>query len=300
MISGFVMMATVGSFYGRADGWKDFAAKRLLRIVPMYWLATSAKLGTMLLMPAMILHAELAPWTLISSYLFLPSTNADGRFEPLLGVGWTLIFEMFFYAVFAAALATRRNVIAVVAAVLLACSAISVFRTPDWPAGTMYFNPIVLYFLFGMLLFRLSSFLSTNAFKALGLLALLGITVAPFAGIDIKAAAGNVDTMLLAIGIVVVAVAIEPLISGRVPKIVLFFAEASYVLYLFHPLAAPIVPEVLRRVLPTAPTWVSVVMCITLALIVASIIHVIIEKPVTKWLRDRLFKPKQLLETASA
>jgi exopolysaccharide production protein ExoZ len=43
------------------------------------------------------------PW-IIGSYLFLPVAPPGGSISPVIGVGWTLNYEMFFYAIFAGAL----------------------------------------------------------------------------------------------------------------------------------------------------------------------------------------------------
>lgn len=287
IISGFVMMATAGSLINTPGGWKIFASKRLIRIAPMYWLATSVKLISMLIIPSMVLHAELSPWTIISSYAFLPSTNIEGRFEPLLGVGWTLIFEMFFYAVFTVGLFLRVNVIAFTTMVMGTCFIISLFRTPEWNAATMYFSPIVLYFLIGMILFKLSKQLRPSAMIAI---ALIGIAICAIAfatlEFDVKSGAANFATVAISCLIVLVTIAIEPFVKGRLPAALLFFGEASYVLYLFHPLIAPIVPEVLRRTYPAIPPGACVAICVAVSLIAAAIIHVAIEKPVTARLRN--------------
>lgn len=299
IISGFVMMATAGSFINAADGWKAFASRRLLRIVPMYWLATSIKLTTMLAIPAMILHAELTPWTIFSSYLFLPSTNVEGRFEPLLGVGWTLIFEMFFYATFTLGLFLRIHVVKFVGAVMGACFLASFFRTPDWNAATMYFSPIVLYFLIGMLLFEISRRARPSTIKATAFIA-FAIAVLAFSMLefDVRSGASNLATIATSCLIVFITIAIEPLIRGRVPRQLLFLGEASYVLYLFHPLVAPIVPEALRRFYPEVSPNICVALCIAVAMSAAIVIHLTIEKPLTSRLRH-LASPRHIPSVAS-
>lgn len=288
IISGFVMMATARSFTSAPGGWKLFASRRLLRIVPMYWLATTVKLVTMLLIPSMILHANLSPWTIFSSYTFLPSTNIDGRFEPLLGVGWTLIFEMFFYATFTIGLFLRVNVITFVSAVMSTCFLVSFFRTPDWNAATMYFNPIVMYFPIGMLMFELSQRVSRVTLQTSALIATI-LALFAFLNLefDVKSGAANLATVATSCLVVFVTISAEPLLRGRLPKLLLFLGEASYVLYLFHPLVAPIVPEVLRRIYPTIPAEISVALCIVTAVLTAALIHSAIERPVTHWLKAR-------------
>jgi peptidoglycan/LPS O-acetylase OafA/YrhL len=86
-----------------------FTIKRLIRIVPMYWIATTIKVAALIAAPAVVLHATLDPSRIIMSYFFLPSVTPDGRWEPILGVGWTLVFEMFFYLLFAVALFVKKT-----------------------------------------------------------------------------------------------------------------------------------------------------------------------------------------------
>src|SRR4051794_40777008 len=90
VISGFVMMVSTQRLVGRRDGWKYFWMRRTIRIVPLYWIATTIKLLALVVAPAAILHATLDPRDVVLSYLFLPSYNVDGLVQPLLGVGWTL------------------------------------------------------------------------------------------------------------------------------------------------------------------------------------------------------------------
>nr|WP_315239900.1 acyltransferase [uncultured Albidiferax sp.] len=297
LISGFVMMATSGGYLGRNSDWVDFAKKRILRIVPMYWLATTIKLLIMLLIPAMVLHAQIGAGTILSSYFFLPTINAEGRFEPLLGVGWTLIFEMFFYACFTSVIYLRKNPLIWITAIFAFLAFFDIFRVPGWPAATMYLDPVLLYFPAGMAIYVVSELYGIRGLLklTLGLAATLVVTCGylwyfGFWEFEIKGGANNLQTMVIACLVVSVIVTSEPWIKGRVPRLILFFGEASYVLYLFHPLVAPVVPEVLRRLMPGLPPSISVLLCVFAALIAAAITHILIEKPVTLILKPWLFK----------
>jgi len=42
VISGFVMAISSGGLMQRANGWKMFLARRLIRIVPLYWVVAPA------------------------------------------------------------------------------------------------------------------------------------------------------------------------------------------------------------------------------------------------------------------
>ena len=56
----------------------------------------------MVLAGEFVLHSRFSPLDTVMSYLFLPTRNGDGNYFTLLGVGWTLNFEMLFYMLLAA------------------------------------------------------------------------------------------------------------------------------------------------------------------------------------------------------
>jgi peptidoglycan/LPS O-acetylase OafA/YrhL len=88
VISGFVI--GMQRFEPGFAGVYDFMAKRVARIVPLYWTMT-------------LIFACVAAWTpaqLVRSLLFIEGPT-DGGF-PVLGPGWSLEYEMFFYVCFAA------------------------------------------------------------------------------------------------------------------------------------------------------------------------------------------------------
>jgi exopolysaccharide production protein ExoZ len=109
VISGFVMIISSQSLLTRSDGWKQFGLRRIVRIVPLYWSLLTLKLVTLLLVPSVLRVTHIAPWAIIGSYLFVPSFNHDGDIAPILFVGWTLNFEMFFYLLLAIALKFRLD-----------------------------------------------------------------------------------------------------------------------------------------------------------------------------------------------
>src|SRR5262249_8314784 len=58
VISGFVMVVSTAKLKSVADSWKIFVKRRIIRIVPMYWLATTLKLLAMILVPSVVLHSQ--------------------------------------------------------------------------------------------------------------------------------------------------------------------------------------------------------------------------------------------------
>ncbi|MFZ4893533.1 acyltransferase family protein [Plantibacter sp. Mn2098] len=305
VISGFVMMIASGMRQHEPGDWKYFSMRRIVRIVPMFWIALTVKIATMLVLPAAVLHAQLTPSTVVFSYLFIPNRNSEGRVEPLLGVGWTLTFEMMFYLIFAIALFVRVRPVVFAGLVLVGLAVGSIFRPPgDWPAWAVYFDPIVLYFLVGMLI---ALVVTKPAFRRLrypvfGALVAILVVVALLPGADLSLDRGSPVRMLGVAAIVYGVVLLEPILTGRIPRQVLFLGDASYSLYLFHPLIAPIVPVVLARLgIISAP--LSIVLAVAVAIIGGALVYRWIERPITGQLRRRLpymTKPKAKPQPVSA
>ncbi len=105
VISGFIM-GTIG--YRETP--LDFMMKRIIRIVPLYWLVTAA-VCLVSLIPGVFHQFSCDLPSLLQSLFFIPYVNQAGHIEPLMVPGWTLNYEMFFYAVFAVGLAIRRPVV---------------------------------------------------------------------------------------------------------------------------------------------------------------------------------------------
>ena len=156
VISGFIMMVSSQRLRRQQDGWLKFIRLRLVRLVPLYWLATAVKLAVVLAVPAVALHTYPNAWNAVASLLFLPSVDATGAVIPVLGVGWTLSFEMLFYAAFAAALYLSLNPLAVVTPAMIGLAALSVAKQAYWPAAATLADPIVLEFVFGLLIGHLA------------------------------------------------------------------------------------------------------------------------------------------------
>ena len=147
ILSGFIMICLTQD---RVVSPKDFLFQRAARIVPLYWLAT----GLAFLLACLGLKvwgASTDLGLLVKSLLFVPSTNAEGRTWPTLYLGWTLNYEMFFYAVFAVVLLLPQRLRVVTLAFvflgLVVCNA--VFRSAN-PIMATYTDPIILEFLIGI------------------------------------------------------------------------------------------------------------------------------------------------------
>ena len=112
-ISGFIIMLTTHKHTAY------FLRKRLLRIVPFYYLMTIGTFGLLLLFPSMFEQTQADLSYLIRSLLFLPFDMGGGTLQPLLRIGWTVNCEIFFYLLFALALRLSHKYRGLICSLLL-------------------------------------------------------------------------------------------------------------------------------------------------------------------------------------
>jgi exopolysaccharide production protein ExoZ len=102
LISGYIMYSVA-----RTQQPISFLRRRIIRIVPLYWIATlflyfQVSIG----FPGFLPSFE----SLVKSLLFIPQFHPQhpAQIWPFLVPGWTLQYEMYFYAIFAVGLAFKR------------------------------------------------------------------------------------------------------------------------------------------------------------------------------------------------
>lgn len=297
VISGFVMVYASAAYFGSASGAATFAARRLIRIVPAYWILTTVTLwywyygiGTHITQEGFGLDG------VIASYLFVPWSrigDPNNIGAPVLGVGWSLNYEMFFYAVFAGFLLLPRR-----AAILGCCLALTLYafwgKKLGLPSAISYFaNTSILAFVYGMgiglayveglrLPPRFAYALAAVGFALIAYTAIADVT-------NPRDSHWGIGSALIVAGI---AFAGEPKdASGPIWRTVLLLGDASYALYLVHGLAmmAP------RFEMPTFASWLggqsqlAYAAFLTLVSIAAAILfHLAIERPMTNGLRNLL------------
>jgi exopolysaccharide production protein ExoZ len=147
VISGFIMVHICWENFGGWAAAANFLRRRIIRIVPLYWLATVAALAFHKISAT---HGAHDGWTeLLYSLSFIPYSGAGSSWYPVLPQGWTLSYEMTFYAIFALGLSFPRQIgLPAVSAIL----GVYIFLGPLLPNATLAYlaSPIVLWFVLGM------------------------------------------------------------------------------------------------------------------------------------------------------
>ncbi len=303
VISGFIMVHASQRLFATPGAGGRFIVRRLIRIVPLYWLITAITLVILAYVAWLGKRAFPGFYEIAASLGFFPFARPeDGQPRPLVPLGWTLNYEMFFYAVFALFVRFRRDVaVTAVASALALAVGVGVILRPTATALAYWSDPLILEFVLGMLValvwqrgFRLPRALVLPVVAVgLGLLALDldGMSGGNPLAVDANGFGrllGCGLPMMLIFGAIVLA---EPAFSThtRVPAFLAFLGDASYALYLFHPLAIIFARKAYLAVgLPgKLGFWPLIAADIPLAAAFALIVHVTIEKPVSaalqKW-----------------
>jgi exopolysaccharide production protein ExoZ len=293
VISGFIMWTVTR---GKPVGAATFIRHRLLRIVPLYWLVTLTLACVALAMPSAFPALQPKAGHVIASMLFIPHMDGGGHPWPLVVAGWTLVYEMFFYAVFAASLLAPRHLqIGLVTAVLLACVAAGVALAPSQPWLETYTNPLLLEFLAGIWIGELWRQERVPG-PAIGM-ALLVAGLACYATLESKhfylesarLALWGMPAMLLVVGML----ACEGMVVMRRARLLLILGDASYAIYLVHGLLISGLGKLLGGVAPALLLPIFVVG----AGVVGVAVHFWVERPMTAILRRGL-RQRAALRTA--
>ena len=272
VISGFVMaMTTAGTETGdlpaRARAARDFGLKRIVRIIPLYWVA-------------LLWATRRTPpdSNLLRDFLFLPHRGAEGLIVPIVPQGWTLNFEMFFYAVFAIGMLFGRPRFLIVGAILAAL--------PFIPQAGFYSDSIVLEFILGIAIFRARAFLPDFGKAAYLSIAILGAAL--------LIAGNGHGPRFVTQGIPAALIVLSSLKLVDRPlksKTIILLGDASYAIYLFHWASFGALKPLVRLIPGYTVPLALAHLCI--AALAGVLIHLSIEKPLTRWAGSLILPSKR-------
>lgn len=103
VISGFIMWITTTQ---KEITPISFFKARLFRVFPLYWIFTVVLLISIFAVPSAFINQRSFDIAfMIKSFFLIPTYNPDvGDITPVYTIGWTLVYEMFFYIIFALSL----------------------------------------------------------------------------------------------------------------------------------------------------------------------------------------------------
>ena len=282
VVSGFIIAMTADGAAGLGAGLA-YLRKRIVRIVPLYWVFTLLLALSMLTdFPLLTASVPVTPDWLAASLLFAPSTLAD-RFTPIVFIGWTLNYEMLFYLLVFVAILLGRAALA--PALILALVALGL-AAPGGERATWYnfvTNPIMIEFVLGYAVFLVHKTACVGRGVSLAIIAagtilfLASYIVLPEVSATMRPLVNGPLLAIQILGIVTFETA-----SPRfpVPRWITRSGDASYSIYLLQAVTLPIATPVLvgLGLAPLGPDFVAAsIVAATVAL--GILVHDRIELP---------------------
>lgn len=297
VISGFIIFYTIGAATGVREAGL-FLWHRFTRVVPLYWFWTTILLGAMIAGLALANTRLRFDW-ILASYALIPFERAPGQVHPVLDQGWTLSFELYFYAVAAATIVVlplRRRLlglaVAMVALQIFAFAAVETFAIRQWLGSSLIYEflagaAIAWWVRFGRAHSRAPQPISAVVLTIVGLV-WFGATMAfPFNDAP-RFVAWGIPSIFL---VLAAAISNRPS-SNRIERALFQLGTASYSLYLTHTLATITLGGLLKRGFLSSfdPTLIAIVG--TLLIIVGgSLSYWIVEKPILAIFRRKRQPP---------
>lgn len=291
VISGFIMSYTVRR--GGFDVAREFLARRAIRIYPLYWLCSLFAIAVLTSPWVQDFHP--APLALFQSFLLYPTLYENMVRPVVLGQGWTLIYEVLFYVLFALTLWQTR--LRQLGAIFLALGGLfltaQLFAGPQ-PVLVLLRDPVLFEFVLGLGLgliltetpFRLGSRLRPLIF-GLGLL-LLALSAFP-GGFGWEVSRlwrfGVPAFLLIGSGVLHPAAG-----SVRFPRGFAVLGDASYSIYLLHSVVFVVIHAAWLRVgwLQRLPLDGLFVLLAGTALAAGTVCHYAVEKPLLQFCRGEI------------
>lgn len=194
---------------------------------------------------------------IVSSLLFYPMPRADGWMAPVHGMGWTLNFEMFFYVMFAAVLALPRG---------LAVGALT-----------------TIFVLFIVLGARLDGMDSRRARDRV--VRLFGCERPRGAHAGMGRAERNAAMLVAAVTLSWTTSTPTTWASNRAGAFAILLGDASYSLYLVHPLVLAVASTFAPCLGFSSRPWLALVLMIVGSIMVSIMTYNRFERPITRWLQ---------------
>ncbi|MFD5430245.1 acyltransferase family protein [Streptomyces sp. NPDC127084] len=282
LISGFVICM---SCWGRSLG--DFFVSRVSRLYPAYWLAVLTTSAVLLLVPG---GWDPHPWPDI--LINLTMLNEPLGVRSVDAVYWTLFAELRFYLLFAIVAwrgLTYRRV--VVFCCVWAVAGLAFHKTGDEALRVMIMPTFCWYFIAGMAFYLMYRFRPTPLLTGI-VLVCFGASVSS-ARLVWRNTLDHFDRQIPFWPVALILVACFALMAlvatGRLSwmnwRWLGYAGATTYPLYLLH---EKIGWEIIGVLAPYVPGYLLVGLLTACMLVAAYLVHRLVEKPVSGWLKHRL------------
>ncbi|HEY8085995.1 MAG TPA: acyltransferase [Methylophilaceae bacterium] len=240
VISGFIMVYISTPYLEGKKPLNDFVMMRIIRIYPIYFTATFLLLTiqTVSFLLSSGVGFNLSLRRILSALVLFPSFNQKGLVQPVLGVGWTLSYEILFYITFyiSICLAKKANLLIIIISTILISINITTNIIPEWNLAINSFlkNRIMFEFIFGcgIAMAYMKGLAQRLPVWPLFVLSVISLFLS-------LTADGNADNRFFLWGFpatMLVFLFLQIDRRMRWPRFLVLLGEASYSIYIFHTL----------------------------------------------------------------
>ncbi|MBX2879987.1 MAG: acyltransferase [Granulosicoccus sp.] len=280
VISGFIMI-----YIARPeDTPKRFFNNRVRRVVPLYWFFTILMACILITMPWAFKSTYFGWDSFLLSLAFIPhwSTAHENMVWPLVAPGWSLVFEMYFYSLFALSLllAERYRILFISLIITMVFLVANHYHTGESAMAQFFAKSLVFEFVLGMLLavawkrgFKLPSSTAVYLLLFSSCLLFLELPVPRIFEYGIPAAFIVMACLYIKIG---------------VHKWAVLLGDASYALYLSHIFTLGALRKFIPPLLGDGP--LAAYLFAIISLVVCTIVSIFIHQYIDNWLlrKERL------------
>lgn len=297
VISGFVMAHMLGR--GHPLRTRDFLLARAIRILPMFWMMSALYIAARWWLDGIAYPIE--AWA--NTLTLVPLADRAFYHAPPLYVGWTLGFELCFYGLAAILIAVRSRQ-PVTGLFLLSIAAAILGTVAPFGRAALAFmlNPIFLEFAMGVAVWaswkrglgrRLADVLGCVGLLLMVLF--LCVDAVPGFSVHYGSVISGESSLLRAIewglpyALIMAGVCGGGGSTGLASQALARVGDASFSLYLVHPLVMLVIAAAYPAGSPLDPHLLVGLLCLV-ALLAALALHHCVERPMLGWLRSRLVR----------
>jgi peptidoglycan/LPS O-acetylase OafA/YrhL len=302
IISGFIIAYVVST------NTEHFFMKRFIRIWPMYFISTVVMAFCVIIFPTLINSTKVSVSGFIKSIFFVPYMQYEGKHQPILGQGWTLNFEIFFYLVMFICVLVVRNKkfisLCCIGLLVFFLAALNFFDVKDFILN-YYRTGLIPEFIYGIILYMAYNWFGEkyNGKKVPAGIKIAGAVCSAGAFVFLFYSQSNAFMISknrnIYFGIPAFVVVSSLLITEKgigeniVTRLLVKIGNASYAMYLFHYFIVVFIARVIFRNITNGTMIVEVAkttLTIIITIVVSIVTYEMIDSPIQKYFKGVLKK----------
>ncbi|MGI8279811.1 acyltransferase family protein [Bacillus mycoides] len=287
VLSGFIIFYIHEKDLGDKTKFKPFLLKRVVRIYPIYWIAT------LLWLPIFLTFNDHRV-SIMKSFLLFPQETT-----PVLQVGWSLSYEMLFYLILSLLIFLRPKYSLPILSIWIVGILINLPNIDQNLYQHIIFSPYNIEFLLGVV----AAYLVKRFNNRLGWLVLIvGITGFLLSWLSIQYGVFGKFTIARILGfglssaLIIGGSAAIDLRWSNLPRsnVLFYLGDASYSIYLIHFPVFRVLGKIfsVANIYNTLGLWLSTTVILIITIIIGCLFHTFVENPMLKMLNTILKRRK--------